>query len=508
MKIPEYLDQSGLTLAGFAARVGVSEAAMSRYAAGKRHPRPDILRRIIAASDGAIQVVDLIPGTGEQATKPGFDYIDLLVPDLHGVMRGKRVSGNLADRVIAEGIRLPASLFGLDITGSDVPGTGLVLSTGDSDRDLRVADARLVPVPWADHNTGQFLMTMVEEDGSPFYAEPRNVLAGVAARLAALGCTPVIACELEFYLLDPRPDADGRPRPPPDPVTGRPQGTNQVYGMDELASRADLIADIQAAAEAQGVPADTAVTEYSPGQYEVNLRHVADPLAAADHGVLLKRIVRGVARAHGLDATFMAKPYGDQAGCGLHLHVSLVDKYGDNLFSPQAAGGSQRLHHAIGGLRATLADGMAVFAPNANSYRRFQVGSYAPLAPTWGRNNRTVALRIPGGSDAATRIEHRVAGADANPYLAIAAVLAGIHHGLVTEADPGPPITGNAYDQVPPSLPVRWPEALDRFAASTILADYFSQRFIDHYLVCKRAELAKFEAHVSDLDFAWYLKAF
>jgi glutamine synthetase len=211
--------------------------------------------------------------------------------------------------------------------------------------------------------------------------------------------------------------------------------------------------------------------------------------------------VRAAARADGLLATFMAKPLPGQSPSGLHVHVSLITADGDNLFARD----EQALRHAIAGLQATMAESMLLCAPNANSYRRLRPLSYAPTAPTWGHNNRTVALRIPIGHPTARRIEHRVAGADANPYLVLAAVLAGIHHGLTHELQPDAPITGNAYDQVAPSLPLSWDRAIEALAEAIILPGYMGERFCRLYRVCRAAERDRFADVITPMEYAWYL---
>jgi len=224
---------------------------------------------------------------------------------------------------------------------------------------------------------------------------------------------------------------------------------------------------------------------------------------------MYKRVAKGVAVGHACEATFMAKPFSDRAGSGLHLHVSVNDKDGKNIFASDDPAGAPPLRHAVGGLKATLADGMAIFAPNANSYRRFRANSYAPVAPTWGVNNRTVSLRVPAGPASGRHIEHRVAGADANPYLALAALLAGVHHGLSRKIDPGPPVEGDGYAAAAKSnlrLPANWFAALDAFEASSVMRDYLGERFVTMFAKVKRTEQDRFFEQVQPLDYDWYLK--
>jgi glutamine synthetase len=248
------------------------------------------------------------------------------------------------------------------------------------------------------------------------------------------------------------------------------------------------------------------MSEYAPGQFEITLEHRADALRAVDEAVMFKRAVRGVAARHGCIACFMAKPFDALAGAGMHLHASLADAAGRNVFADEAPAGSPQLRHAIGGLRETMADGMVVFAPHANSYRRFRAMSYAPVAATWGVNNRTVSLRVPTGPPSSRHVEHRVAGADANPYLVAAVVLAAMLRGLERKSDPGPPIEGNGYAQAAAGgLPTQWHAALERAAQSDFLGDALGAGFLDVFLALKRRECEKFGALVTDRDYAWYL---
>lgn len=443
---------------------------------------------------------------GFLADHPDITGVELLIPDGCGVIRGKRLAREGLAKLYEEGVRIPGSIFALDVTGADVKEAGLQWEEGDADRVCWPVKGTLRPVPWHRRPLGQVLLTMHEEDGSPFFADPRQVLARVAERYRAEGLTPVVAVELEFYLIDRALMPDGRPQLPVSPATGQRESAAQVLSMAALSEFDAFFAGVERAASAQGIPADAAVSEAAPGQYEINLKHEPDALAAADHGVLLKRLIKGVAGSVGFDATFMAKPFADQAGNGLHIHFSLLDRQGRNIFDDGGARGSETLRHAIGGLAATMAESMAILAPNANSYRRFQQESYAPLAPVWAYNNRTTALRIPSGDGLARRVEHRVAGADANIYLVVAAVLAGAHYGIRHRIDPGPPIVGNAYEKAEPTLPNSWQAALQAFDEGEVLRDYLGAEFCRVYSACRWAERRNFHSVVSTLEYQWYLR--
>jgi glutamine synthetase len=275
--------------------------------------------------------------------------------------------------------------------------------------------------------------------------------------------------------------------------------------MQELDDQRGFTAAVAQACRAQGIPADTAVAEYAPGQFEINLKHRGDALAACDDALMLKRAIKAIAQQQNLLASFMAKPFAAQSGSGLHLHVSLLDEAGDNVFAGTAQAPADALRHAIGGLQRSADDCLLLFAPHANSYRRFVPNAFVPLNDSWGFNNRTVAMRVPHSDPANTRIEHRIAGADANPYLVAAAVLAGIEHGLQHGFDPSPAVQGNAYAQTRIRHP-DWRGAIADFLASDFVADRFGARFRHIYGQQKRREMLDFHAQVSDLDYRWYLR--
>lgn len=435
---------------------------------------------------------------------PGVRFVDVLLADLCGVPRGKRVTVAELESVYSGGFLLPGSMFALDVLGHTVEQTGLGFDEGDADRACLPIPGTLLPVPWLKDEVAQVQVSM-SDGGAPFYGDPRHVLARVLERFTELRLTPVVAVELEFYLLDLQRTAAGTVQPPRLPQTQRREYRTQINSMSDLNEYSAVLAAIGAACERQQVPAGTALAEYGPGQFEVNLHHAADALRACDEAIRFKRLVRGVALNHGMEATFMPKPYRDMAGSGAHLHVSLLDADGRNVFADADAAGSPLLRHAIGGLAATMADAMLVFAPTANSYRRYRLESYVPLSPTWAVNNRGVALRIPVSDADNRRVEHRVAGADANPYLLCAAVLAGMHHGLTRKLDAGPPIQGNAYKETRPTLPLTWPEAASAFERSDFAREYFGEKFQRLFVTTRRGELQAFESHVTAMEYDWYV---
>lgn len=440
-------------------------------------------------------------------SNPEIHTIDLIVPDINGIPRGKRIDRDTLLKAYKQGVSLPVSIFGMDITGDTSDATGLGFDEGDRDLLCWPIPDTLKPTTWHHKPMAQVMIGMLNDDGTTFYADPRHVLARVQERFKAMKLTPVVAVELEFYLIDKERTVDRKPQTPFSPATGERLKTTQVYGLTELDDFANFIEDVQRAADLQDIPADTAVSEFSPGQYEINLTHTPDALQACDDSVLLKRLIKGVALRHDMEATFMAKPYQDKAGNGMHVHVSLIDENGNNVFSnPGEMIGSELLRWAIGGLTMAMPESMAVFAPNANSYRRFQPDAFVPLAPAWGYNNRTCAIRIPAGPEDGKRIEHRVSGADANPYLVVAAILAGMHYGISNKVEPPPMTVGNAYTQHKPSVPRTWLHALTDFKKADILREYFGNDFCHVYRTCKKEEFEKFNHQVTTLEYEWYLR--
>jgi glutamine synthetase len=441
------------------------------------------------------------------AAHPEIEAFDIVLHDSNGIGRGKIIRRHELLSFYSGGRHLPISILGLDILGEDVHETGLIWDQGDGDLRAWPVPGSLVALHGTTPPRGEVLMAMYTLDGAPMTSDPRHALARQADALAAEGLFPAAAFELEFFLLANDRDPLGRVRPAADVLDGRNSTATEVYSVDHLHGMLPLFSDIYAGAALAGITAETMISEYAPGQYELTLHYRGNVLQAADDLIRLKRIVRAHARTHGVTACFMAKPAEDFAGSGMHLHVSLCDAAGRNVFvEPEGAGWSEPLLHALGGLKATMAESMLVFAPHANSWRRFASQSYAPVAPTWGVNNRSVALRIPAGDRLARRIEHRPSGVDANPYLVAATVLAGIRKGLAEKIDPGPETTGNAYAVASdPAMPPDWRSAIIAAQGSGFLGEALGADMHRTFTAIKAAEYARISRKVTELDYALYL---
>ena len=430
---------------------------------------------------------------------PDIEVFEVMLPDIAGGLRGKWITRDKIEKAFSGGLKLPLSALAFDVWGRDVE--AWVWNSGDGDGICEGDIRTLAPVPWLNTPTGQLLMSLKEVTGEPCSYDTRFILKGLMARFAALGLTPVLASEMEFHLFKNEDDAQGRPLHTQTDRVGGALASGQTYGIETMEAMSELMHGIRDACEAQKLPIDTLIKESAPSQYEINLYHSPDALVAADQAMMLQRVIKAVARKHGLRATFMDKPFGHLVGNGMHVHCSLLDAQGNNAFDDGSGKGNDLLRQAVAGCLQTMEESMLLFAPNLNSYRRFQNGSYAPLAPSWGYENRTVAVRIPADAPHATRIEHRVAGADANPYLVIAAILGGMLHGIEHKLVAPAPMEGNAYEQLPPSLPRYWPDALARFADSGFIRDYFGEQFQQVYSVLKQQEMDEFDRQVTPLEY-------
>ncbi|MGC2341367.1 MAG: glutamine synthetase family protein [Methyloceanibacter sp.] len=421
---------------------------------------------------------------------PGVQWIDAFLFDMNGIPRGKRIRRSDLIGVAKNGLMMPTSVFIMDPLGNCVEETDRLWETGDRDHHCHLLSLTLVPVPVGEGRHAQVVMVIDAKDE----LDPRGVLVDQVERFAHAGQTPVAAVELEFYLTRRATNGASMLQTPAG-ISDDPSRPH-TFGFEEMDTLSPFIDDVYRICEVQGLPVDTVMKESGPGQFEINLKHRTDAVAAALDGLLLKRAVKAAARAHQLEATFMAKPHHDWAGSGMHVHLSLLDKSGHNLFAGDPI--SPLFRHALGGMRETMADFMAIWAQSANAYRRYVPKSYVSMAAHWGFNNRTVALRIPRGNGTATRIEHRVAGADANPYLVIASILAGV--------DPGPAVEGNSETVEAPPLPTAWVNSLDLFQHSEIVRGAFGAPFQDIFSRLKLTERSTFERIVTPLDHLWYAR--
>ncbi len=422
--------------------------------------------------------------------------------DLNGQARGKRVPRKFAAKLEEEGTRFPLSVLNLDIWGEDIDDSPLVFESGDADGVLLPTERGYVPMPWLSSPSAILPLWSFHEDGTPFAGDPRHALASVVARYDAIGLTPVVATEMEFYLID---DSGREIRQPKSPKSGKRRAGAEILSLRALDAFDRFFNDLYDACDDMGIPAEAAISEGGIGQFEVNLEHVPDALKAADDAWLFKMLVRGLARNHGMAASFMAKPYEDYAGNGLHTHFSVLDKNGNNVFANGTAEGSDLLRNAIAGCLAGMPELALIFAPHGNSYERLVPGQHAPTSICWAFDNRTASIRVPGGSFDARRIEHRVGGGDVNPYLFLAAVLGSALIGIEDAMQAPAPITGSAYDQKLPQLPSTWADAINAFDQGALSRRIFNAELVDNLLRTKRQEMFHFNELTPEEQLDLYL---
>lgn len=433
-----------------------------------------------------------------------FPTFRIAACDLNGLMRGKRVPADYATKLDKGVVRLPLSALNVDLWGADIVGSPLVFDSGDADGVLRPTDRGPVPMPWLNTPSALVPMALFTDQGAPFPGDPRHALSAVLDQYTTRGWTVMAATELEFTLVDASGTA---PAPPTNPVTGRVLDGETILSLSELDAFDDFFTALYQGCADMGIPAQTAICENGAGQFEINLTHQS-ALRAADDAWLFKALTRGLARQHGLTATFMAKPYPDDAGNGMHVHFSVLDASGQNIFDDGTEAGSDILRAAVAGCLAAMPASTLIFAPHANSYTRLVPGSHAPTHASWAYENRTAALRIPGGPPTARRIEHRVPGGDINPYLMLAVVLGAALIGIQDDLTPPPVTTGNAYDA--DGLPHLMPDlktAIDVFETDPLIARIFPAMLIQNLCMTKRQEIAGFANRAPDTHWLSYLEA-
>src|SRR5512139_891492 len=418
----------------------------------------------------------------------GISEVEAIIPDMAGIARGKIMP---AEKFVEDaGMRLPESIFLQTVTGDYPADTSRAMSPAEIDVVLK-ADSRTVRVvPWAAEPTAQVIHDCFYSDGRPVTMAPRYVLRHILDLYAQRGWKPIVAPELEFYLVEPNIDSD-YPLKPPVGRSGRAEPGRQSYSIAAVNEFDPLFDDVYAFCEAQDIEIDTLIHEDGAAQMEINLLH-GNAMSLADQVFLFKRTAREAALRHKMYATFMAKPMAREPGSAMHVHQSIVDRRtGNNVFSDAEGRPSPLFFSHIAGLQKYLPAAMSLFAPNVNSYRRITRYNMAPINVQWGYDNRTAGLRVPTSGPEARRVENRLGGADANPYLAIAASLACGYLGMIENLKPSDPISGSAYE-LPFALPLTLADSLRMLQGSKPLLDVFGDRFVAAYSAVKESEYETF----------------
>jgi len=439
-----------------------------------------------------------MPSLEEWIRSRQIEEVECLVPDMSGVARGKILPSEKFLKGAAEdGLRLPESVFVQSVTGDVMPVSD-VTAPENSDVRLRPDASTIRPVPWYDEPTAQVICDAFYPDGKPVDIAPREVLRRIIALYEKKGWTPVVAPELEFYLVKINTDPD-YPLEPPVGRSGRQESGRQAFGIDAANEFDPIMEEIYDFCEAQEIDIDTLAHESGAAQFEINFNH-GDPLSLADQVFLFKRTVRQAALRHDVYATFMAKPHQNEPGSAMHIHQSVIGRSsGENLFSTRAGKDSKLFLYHLGGLQRYLSAAMPLLAPNVNSYRRLTPYSDAPINVHWGHDNRTVGLRVPHSDAANRRVENRIAGVDANPYLAIAGSLACGWLGMTERIEPSNPVEGNAY-RYAFSLPRHLTDALSRLNHARALKDALGERFIDALNEVKTLEYNAYQRVISSWE--------
>ncbi|EAP83805.1 glutamine synthetase family protein [Sulfitobacter sp. EE-36] len=430
---------------------------------------------------------ELPPAAREYLEGKRLDEVECIIPDLPGIARGKAVPATKFAR--QEYFHLPDSIFYQTITGEwgDAAGADGFI---EKDMILRPDISTATAAPWTGDWTLQVIHDAFDRDGNPVEYSPRNVLKRVVDLYRAQGWEPVVAPEMEFFLvarnLDPAHEIKpmmGR--------SGRPAAARQAYSMTAVDEFGPVIDDIYDFAEAQGFEIDGITQEGGAGQLEINLIH-GDPVRLADEVFYFKRLIREAALRHDCYATFMAKPIANEPGSAMHIHHSVLDATtGKNIFSGPQGGETDAFYHFIAGMQNHMPDALAVIAPYVNSYRRYVKDHAAPINLEWGRDNRTTGIRVPLSGPASRRVENRLAGMDCNPYLGIAASLACGYLGLIEQKKPKAEFKGDAYDG-DGDIPQVLGSALDLFEEATTLHEVLGPEFARVYAIVKRAEYEEF----------------
>lgn len=438
------------------------------------------------------------PDIESWVTSRGIEDVECVVPDMAGIARGKILPGRkFVEATASRSLRLPEIVFMQTVTG-DYPDIDNVSDHAIKDIRLEPDPATIRIVPWYEEPTAIVIADAFYDDGTPVDFAPRHVLRRVLDLYAGKGWRPIVAPELEFYLVKVNTNPD-HPLEPPVGLSGREESGRQAYGIEAANEFDPVMEDIYRHCEAMDIDISTMAHEAGAAQFEINFNH-GEPMDLADQVFLFKRAVRQAALAHKVYATFMAKPHQHEPGSSMHIHQSVVDaRSGANLFATRGGKNSALFSNHIGGLQKNMVAAMPFFAPNVNSYRRLVPDSDAPINTHWALDNRTVGLRVPVSTPDNRRVENRVAGADANPYLALAASLACGYVGMTQRTKPGKPVEGSAY-RYAHGLPQHLSDALARLNHSKALKPVLGERFVQALTDVKNHEIKQYQQVISSWE--------
>ena len=436
-------------------------------------------------------------------SKVSAKTIQVAVADLNGILRGKILPSKNAKKLKNKSIRLPLSALNLDLLGEDIENSPLVFKSGDTDGYISSTGREPFRFKWLENAPLFYPCWMFTDDDENFLGDARHTLNKTLNGYKEKGWTVTAATEMEFYLVNAWNDSL---KPPINPKTNNQLICADVLSTQDLNDFEVILSEIQEACLEAGIDFESITSESGCGQFEVTLKH-RNALLAADDALFLKIITKGVAIKHGLTATFMAKPYLDQPGNGMHVHFSILDNNGQNIFSNGGNSGSKFLKNAIGGCISAMKASTLIFAPFENSYERLTPRAHAPTGISWAYENRTAAIRIPMGSPSSKRIEHRVAGGDANPYLLFTAILGAALNGIEYQMDAPKPIQGDAYSLNLPQLAKNWINAIELFENDHAIKNIFPESLVANLVLTKKQEFEQLDKITSADKWKYYINS-
>ena len=417
--------------------------------------------------------------------------LNVVLTDLNGIFRGKKIPISQINKIQNGHFRMPISVMNLDIWGNDIENSKWVFETGDADGRGFWTHKKPLLIKSVSPNNAIIPVSMHNEDKTPFLGDPIHLLVDLEKKLSNKKLKPIIGIELEFYLLRKN--------------FSNIISESNMYSIAEIDSNYELFEEIFKSCEENKIKIESTVSEAGAGQYEIVLTHNDNLIEVATNVVFLKHIIRSIAPKFGYTACFMSKPFGDLPGSGIHVHYSLVNEKNENIFDNGTPEGSNKLRYAIGGLIKTMPEVTLIMAPHLNSYRRLVSETHAPNIISWGYENRTVALRVPGGDNKSRRIEHRVAGSDVNPYMLISSIVLGVNEGIEKQTEPPNPEVGNAYKSNNDGLPASWQASISEFQNGQFIYNRFPKELVDMFLNCKKQECQKLTSKVTDDEMNSYL---